>query len=112
MTGCPGLEWYHLEGCVLDVYRENQRREKAARAEPATTFIEASADRWGLLDRLRRDLHQRARESWAKRTNKDPDEFPLNRDWVVKMYFRFRKRNPDELAAYEKGLHEAANPPR
>ena len=85
------LDWSHIAGAVLDVFLENQQAEKEESASPA------SADTWCIVDSQRQQIFERARENWCKRTKLDPIWFPYSVDGVARLYFRFRKRNAQEI---------------
>lgn len=87
------LSWSHIAGAVMDVFRENQAAEERGGEK-------ASADSWGLESERRRSVWERARDHWARRAKKDTNAFPYNEDGVVRLYFRYRKRNEDELAGF------------
>jgi len=84
------LCWRYIEAAVLDVFYENERRDTAA-------GIKSRADTWGIHSRYRTDIFQRARTAWMERTEKRDIDFPYNEDFVVQLYFKFRKRDKDEL---------------
>jgi hypothetical protein len=94
------LTWPQLAGAVLDVFTENQRREGPA-------AYKASADIWCLDETLREDIHQRACRFWCARTKLDRTYFPLSVDAVARLYFRFRKRNHDEVCGFKDEIAKA-----
>lgn len=95
------LAWHHIAGAVMDVFRENQRREEV-KAGP-----KASADEWATHSHLRRDIHDRAMQNWCARTGKNCQWWPYSEDQVARLYFRYRKRSAAELKAFEREIGEA-----
>lgn len=69
--------------------------------------MKASADSWCLFDRLREDIHQRACRFWCDRTGMEHTYFPLSVDGVARLYFRIRKRQKDEIAAFNEEVEQA-----
>ncbi len=100
------LAWWHSAGCVLDVFRDNQRREQEGKSSH-----EASADAWCIFDGLRRDVWERARKFWCERSGEDATCFPLSVDAVAKLYFRFRKRSPQEVCDFQAEIEAKAGAP-
>jgi len=90
---CEYLRWDHLAYAVLTVFRENQQSEHA-------TGIKASADVWATNSFRRKCLFDRVKDHWVKRTGLDETYFPYSEDGVARMYFRFRKRNEEEISAF------------
>jgi hypothetical protein len=88
------LDWRHLGRAVLAVFRENKGQE-------AASGVKASADTWGIASVLRQDLLRRVRDRWCHATGLDRFRFPYSEDEVVRFYFRYRKRKPEELVAFE-----------
>jgi hypothetical protein len=80
--------WFHLVGCVLDVFYENERRE----SEPGA--LKAQADTWGC-------------KFWCDRTGSPFHRFPLNEDKVAALYFRIRKRQSGEVEGFDQEIAEA-----
>ncbi len=93
------LHWSHIAGAVLDVFLENQERQSA---DPLTH--KASADVWGTVDALRLEVWHRARHFWAKRTGFDCSYYPYSVDGTARLYFRFRKRNADEVLLFKQEI--------
>ncbi len=93
------LHWRHLAGAVLDVFRENQKREGDGEAER-----KASADEWSICDGPRREIHDRARAIWCCRTGKGANWWPYNEDATSRLYFRFRKRNKAEVEGFAREI--------
>jgi hypothetical protein len=91
------LAWRHIAGAILDVYRQNQAQE-------ATGGIKASADLWSIREDLRQEVHRRATVFWAKRAGEIPQEFPYNSNFTARMYFRFRKRNQEEVQDFAREI--------
>ena len=94
------LNYAFIAAAVMEVFRYNQKL-----AEPIQKF-DASADVWAIHSDMRRDIWTRTREAWCKLAGKDFTWFPYSEDYVAKLYMRFRKRNPDELKAWEKELKQ------
>jgi hypothetical protein len=89
------LCWRHFAGAVLAVFLENQRRESQS-----DCCHKASADTWGIVDELRQDIHRRSARQWCTRVGLDSSRFPYSVDEVVRLYFRFRKRNGAEIEQF------------
>lgn len=90
-----------IASAVLSVFRANQK------FTPIAGFT-ASADGWANNSVMRADVYARARTAWCKLADKDFTYFPYSEDYVAKLYMRFRKRNPEQLSAWEKELKEAS----
>jgi hypothetical protein len=109
LFGAPGrleksldyLHWSHVAGAVLDVFRANQRNDAA----PGGT--KSSADEWAIHSGLRRAVWDRTRTAWCERTGLGWTAFPYSEDCVARLYFRFRKRNEEELRGFEREIGEA-----
>ncbi len=86
-------------GCVLDVYDENGRWSKEGKVRYAQ-----KADAWVVFENLRQEVHYRARLFWAKRSGKDPLEFPMSVDDVCRIYLTIRKRNKAQIARKAQSL--------
>lgn len=95
------LAWYYSAGALLDVYHDNQRREKEGNG------IKASADLWAINERLRADVHERACRFWSIRTGLNHTYFPLSVDAAARLYFRIRKRQQSEVEAFDAEVEEA-----
>jgi hypothetical protein len=100
------LEWHYIAGAVMEVFRENQRLEEADK-----DAIKASADSWCICEPLRQDVYQRARRNWLARTKEPVTTWPYNVDYTALVYFKFRKRNPEELKAFEQEIQRASGTP-
>jgi hypothetical protein len=98
------LNWRHIEAAVLDVFYENMASE-----EQADEDCKTRADTWGIHSELRRPLWRRVRQHWMRRTAKRLFDFPYSVDFVCQLYFRFRKRNKDELKDYYRSINEERN---
>lgn len=96
------LAWYYSCSCVLDVFRENERRYR-----DGSSTRKPSADIWVVYDELRQDVHRRSRQFWHKRSGYDPLRFPLSVDATAQLYFRIRKRRRDEIESFERELKDA-----
>lgn len=97
------LHWSYVAGAVMDVFRQNQGRE-------AIGGEKASADTWGLEDHLRLEVWARVRQFWSNRSGLPADKFPFTVDQTVRVYMRYRKRNEDELRAFELEIAEGTPP--
>jgi hypothetical protein len=93
--------WFHLVGCVLDVFYENERRE----SEPGA--LKAQADTWGIHSYYRKQITERACKFWCDRTGSPFHRFPLNEDKVAALYFRIRKRQSGEVEGFDQEIAEA-----
>jgi hypothetical protein len=98
------LNWRHIEAAVLDVFYENIACEQTA-----DDSCKSQADTWGIHSELRSDLWERTRSFWVNRTTKRQVDFPYSVDFVCQLYFRFRKRNKDELKEYYRSINEERN---
>lgn len=96
------LEGTYSEAAVLDVYKENKRRDETGESQ-----TKASADAWTDNDRLRREQHERACRYWCFYTGLDHTYFPLSTDAVARLYMRYRKRKADEIEEKEKQIAES-----
>jgi hypothetical protein len=92
------LRWQHIEGAAPDVYYENQRAE----VQPD---CKAHADAWGIHSELRQDIFIRTRQARMERTGKRKFDFPYSKDHPCSLYFKFRKRNQEELAEHYRALN-------
>lgn len=97
------LAWHHSAGCVLDVFHENVRLRESNPSAP-----KACADSWCVFEDLRRQIHERARVFWCRRTGLGATYFPLSVDAVARLYFRIRKRRTHEIAAFNREIEAAA----
>lgn len=97
---CKFLGWQYLAGAVLDVYAENIMNEEE-------DWRKGSADAWSWSTPLRQELLRRTREKWCERSELDPTWFPYSQDAVVKMWLRFRKRSPAEVAEFRREIEAA-----
>jgi len=91
------LEHRLIASAVMEVFRYNQK------FKPIAGFT-ASADSWAIHSDMRADIYKRAKEAWCRLANKDFTCFPYSEDYVAKLYMRYRKRNPEQLAAWEAEL--------
>src|SRR5262245_60128336 len=73
--------------------------------------IKASADLWSIRQDLREEVHRRAAAFWAKRAGSTPAEFPYGVDFTARLYFRFRKRNSEEVADFAREIDGPHHPP-
>lgn len=87
------LQWHYIAGAVLKVFIENREREEVI-------GIKASADVWATYSTFRTQIWNRARRHWCEKTGLDDTWFPYSEDAVARLYFRFRKRNDEEIAAF------------
>jgi hypothetical protein len=97
------VHWTHFARAVFEVFRENQARQGQE------GHIDAKSDAWFWVEGMRRELFERVKKNWLKRTGFSTldDErkwFPFSVDGVVQLYLRYRKRNPKELDAFQKEL--------
>lgn len=97
-----------IGSAVFLVFRANQLDESNECA------IKASADTWAIHSNLRRYVHKKAEDYWREMryrahgtVSQSSDGFPYTEDCTAKLYFRFRKRNKIELAAWERELEKA-----
>ena len=87
------LDWKPLAACVLEVFMDNQSQERE-------NGILASSDVWATNTTLRSKVWKLACSAWCRRTGLDHTYFPLSEDAVARLYFRYRKRNADEIKAF------------
>lgn len=95
------LSWHHLAGAVLDVFRENEAGE-------AVRGLKANADVWAVSSELRHEIWQRVRRKWCDRSGLDMTWWPFSEDAVARLYFRFRKRNADEIDGFAQEIESAS----
>jgi hypothetical protein len=99
------MSWKYVAAAILAVFRGNQAREKEKGA------FKASADVWMSVDGLRQRNFEACRRHWCDLTKLDVTYFPLSVDAVARLYFKVRKRNPDEVAAFEAEVQRAGVQP-
>jgi len=89
------LAWHLIAHAVLAVFEEN---ETAFKADPR--HLEPKADTWAWHSARRAELFTRAQAHWCEVARLGPEWFPYSEDFVCRAYMRYRKRNPDDRAAY------------
>lgn len=97
------LNYVFIAAAVMEVFRYNQNTGEVIQK------FDASSDAWVVHSDMRKDLFLRTREAWCRLANKDFTWFPYSEDYVARLYMRFRKRNPDQLKAWEKELKAAVS---
>ena len=97
---CQYFGWHYIACAVLDVFEENVRRE-------AQTGIKASADTWAWQTDLRREIYCRVKLKWCALVGLDGTWFPYSEDGLARLYFRFRKRSPEEIEEFRREVRRA-----
>lgn len=92
----------YLALAVLRVFRDNQLAE--LKNLPGTVHP-ANADTWAYNSAMLTDVVERTQKHWCPIAKKDATWFPDSRNVIARLYLRFRKRNEEELAAWEKELN-------
>lgn len=90
-TSMRYLDWGFAAGAVLRVIQDHK-------TNPARW--KADADTWANYSEGRQEVFEAARQQWVALSGYDVSYFPLSVDAVARLYFRFRKRNDQELAAF------------
>lgn len=78
---------------VLNVFRQNEANDQYAE-------FKSSADTWATYSVKRAELFLRVRLWWCFLTGMDASYFPYSEDGTARLYFRFRKRNAEEITAF------------
>lgn len=94
------LDGRYLAYAVLRVFRENEKTANIS-------GFDANADTWASNSTMRQDIFDRARKVWCQTMQEDFTWFPYSEDAVARLYLRLRKRNADEITAWEKELKDA-----
>lgn len=95
------LAWHWIMQAVLDVFHQNQMREREG------CPIRAKSDCWCSNKRLRKDVHKRAMKFWCDLTGCDHTYFPYSVDGVARLYFKIRKRQVGEVEGFDAEVGEA-----
>ena len=135
-------DWHLFADAGMKLFLENKRRDsvlkrrsKAWRTDKAEAIlwngqqkpqtiaepkelrgIRAGANKWVILEHLRNYILERTIALWrenAKRVGyKNTSVLPFTTDDVMELYFRYRKRNPKEIAGFIAEIADAFSRPR